>query len=221
MTTYWSAHTHSRYSAKDALPTVEKVVARAVELGYPALGLTDHGNMGGAATLYAECHKAGVEPLPGIEAYVALDRTKGKRPKTMHMGLLATSAVGYRNLVGLNNMASTNFRWKPILDLPDLAAAADQGLLEGVVATSGCWFGMLPTMLREGDPLSVRNLLLSLDSWFDQLYVEIQHHNIVDATHDDPRHVALLHGIAKDLSLPTVITQDSHYCTLEIGRAHV
>ena len=85
--TFWSAHTHSRYSAKDALPTVEKVVAKAAQLGYPALGLTDHGNMGGAAQLYSASRKAGIKPLPGIEAYVALDRSVDAR-KTMHLGML-------------------------------------------------------------------------------------------------------------------------------------
>ena len=46
---YWSAHTHSRYSVNDALPTVEAIVARAKELHQPAVGLTDHGNMAGTA----------------------------------------------------------------------------------------------------------------------------------------------------------------------------
>ena len=40
---FWSAHTHCKFSAKDALPTVQAIVVRAAELQYPALGLTDHG----------------------------------------------------------------------------------------------------------------------------------------------------------------------------------
>jgi DNA polymerase-3 subunit alpha len=105
---YWSAHTHSRYSAKDALPHVDKVVATAVDLGYPAIGLTDHGNMAGSKQLYVAARKAGIEPLPGIEAYVAIDRA-GKRPSTMHMGMLALNEQGYRNLVGMSTLAARNF----------------------------------------------------------------------------------------------------------------
>ena len=45
---YWSIHTHSRFSRKDALPTPAAIVDRAVKLGYPALALTDHGTMSGA-----------------------------------------------------------------------------------------------------------------------------------------------------------------------------
>ena len=215
--TFWSAHTHSRYSAKDALPTVEKVVARAAELEYPALGLTDHGNMAGAAQLYTAARKAGIKPLPGIEAYVAVSREVNARA-TMHLGILATTAKGYRNLVGLTTQAHRQFHYKPVLDLADLAAAGEDGRLEGLVVMSGCWFGLLPTLLREGQPQAARNLLLALDSWFDQAYVELQHHGIYkEATTKDPRqhddeHVALLYSMAQSLSLPVLVTQDSHYC---------
>jgi len=219
--TFWSAHSHSRYSAKDALPTVDAMIDKAVELGYPALGLTDHGVGGGWAQLYTGARKAGIEPLPGVEAYVALDRLKGKRPATMHMGMLATSAVGYRNLVGLVTASHANFRYKPVIDMADLAAAGADGRLEGVAALSGCWFGVLPTLLREGSPIAVRNLLTALDAWFGSgLYVEMQHHNIDDETHTDAAHVGILHGMATALGLPMVITQDSHYCEPEDRRDH-
>jgi DNA polymerase-3 subunit alpha len=215
--TYWSAHTHSRYSAKDALPTVEKVVAKASALGYPALALTDHGGMGGAAQLYTACRKAGIEPLPGIEAYVSLDRfkrdPKSKRAQSMHLGLMALSDKGYRNMVGLTTQMHRQFHFTPIIDMADLAAASTDGRLEGIAVTSGCWFGLLPKMLREGDPVSTRNILAALEGWFDgNLYLEMQHHNIDDEEHADNEHVTLLHQIGQSMGLPMVITQDSHYC---------
>jgi len=217
---YWSAHSHSKFSTQDALPTVEAMVATAVQYGQPALGLTDHGNGGGWVALYTACRAAGIEPLPGIEAYVAIDRTKGKRPQTVHMGMLATTQAGYRNLAGLVTQSHRQYRYKPVLDLADLAGAGEEGRLSGVVALSGCWFGMLPTMLREGDPLAARNLLVALDGWFDQVYVELQHHYVVDQAHDDPRHVAALHALADSVGLPVVITQDSHYCQPQDKPAH-
>jgi DNA polymerase-3 subunit alpha len=218
--TYWSAHTHSKFSAKDALPSIDKVVATAVELGYPALGLTDHGSMGGSAQLYKTCRKAGIEPLPGMEAYVAIDRA-GNRPQTMHMGLLATSEIGYRNMVGLSSLAHANFKYKPILDFGDLAYAAENGLLDGVAATTGCWFGMVPTLMRDGDWNSVRNVLEALRGWFGSgTYVEVQNHLIVDAGHDDDIYGQQLLGLASVLGLPMILAQDSHYCHLEDRPAH-
>ena len=208
---FWSAHSHSKYSAVDALPDVERVVDRAEELGYPALGLTDHGNMAGAARLYTACRAVGIKPVPGVEAYVHLNR--GASRKAMHLGLLATSAVGYRNLVGLVTQSHKQFWYRPQLDIGDFAEAARDGRLEGIAAMSGCHFGLLPTQLREGagDGKQIRNLLASLDSWFGSgLYVELQHHKVPGQ--DDAANVARLHGIAQSMGLPVIITQDSHYC---------
>lgn len=218
---YWSIHTHSRFSAKDALPAVDKVVARAVELEYPALALTDHGTMGGAAQLYRACRKAGIAPLPGMEAYVAVNRKEGKRPPTMHMGLIGTTEQGYRNVVGLATLAHRNFHYKPVLDFGDLAWAAENGLLDGVAATSGCWFGLAPIIMREGSMLGVRNVLEAMRGWFGSgLYVEIQNHMIIDVDHDDDVYGQQLYSLANDLGLPVVLAQDSHYCHLEDRPAH-
>jgi len=217
---YWSAHTHSKYSARDALPTVQEIVNKAAEFNYPAIGLTDHGTMAGAAQLYVAARKNGIEPLPGIEAYIAINKNE-TRPSTMHMGLLATNAKGYRNLVSLVSQSHQQFKYKPILDLSDLAQAAEDGRLDGVAAMTGCWFGLLPTLLREGHTASVKNVLGAMDSWFGSgLYVEIQNHQIIDKTHDDEAHTRVLHAIAKSMGLPTILTQDSHYIELEDRKAH-
>ena len=64
---YFSIHTHSRYSVKDALPSVEQMVARAAGLEQPALGLTDHGVLAGIYELYTHSKKAGILPIPGSE----------------------------------------------------------------------------------------------------------------------------------------------------------
>ena len=226
---FWSAHTHSRYSAKDGLPAVEAVVRRAAELGYPALGLTDHGNMAGSVELYNGCRAAGIEPLPGMEAYVAFDRShrsvqKDGRPgriKTHHACLLATSTAGYRNLVRLNNTAVRNFNYVPVLDLGDLAAAAEAGALEGVAMTTGCWFGLVAKQLREGDPSVTLNMLKALQGFFgDRLLVELQNHQIIDDEHDDELHTELMFGLAQQIGAPVILTQDSHYTHREHRRDH-
>src|SRR4051812_16632483 len=94
---FWSVHTHSRFSVNDALPRVEHIVERAAELEYPALGLTDHGNISGAVNLYTACRAAGIEPLPGVELYVTPDTEMGQRANE-HLTVVAYSEQGYRNL---------------------------------------------------------------------------------------------------------------------------
>ena len=47
MDNFVNLHNHSDYSLLDGFGTVDEYIARAVEMGQPALGLTDHGNVCG------------------------------------------------------------------------------------------------------------------------------------------------------------------------------
>ncbi|HEX3032551.1 MAG TPA: PHP domain-containing protein, partial [Bacillota bacterium] len=64
-------HTHSGYSLLDGAGRIEELVARAAELGMPALAITDHGVMFGVVDFYKACRKYGIKPILGCEVYVA------------------------------------------------------------------------------------------------------------------------------------------------------
>src|SRR4026207_1030644 len=64
-------HVHSEYSLLDGAARLEKLVERAKVLKFPALALTDHGNLFGAVNFYTACSKSGVKPILGSELYVA------------------------------------------------------------------------------------------------------------------------------------------------------
>ena len=101
---FWSLHTHSKFSVNDALPTPEQCVEKAVELGYPALGLTDHGSpVRQHRYLQSGCRKVGIEPLPGIELYV-VHRHRVRRPQdNMHLTIAAYTEPA----------TATWSRWRP------------------------------------------------------------------------------------------------------------
>src|SRR5260370_1258690 len=63
-------HVHSEYSLLDGAARLEKLVQKAKDLHFPAIALTDHGNMFGAIDFYLAAQKAGVKPLLGCELYV-------------------------------------------------------------------------------------------------------------------------------------------------------
>ncbi len=96
-------HTHSHYSLLDGLSKIPDLVARAKELGMPALALTDHGAMYGAIEFYKECKAADIKPIIGVEAYMAertrFDKEPGIDAKRYHLTLLAKNAAGYKNLM--------------------------------------------------------------------------------------------------------------------------
>ena len=63
-------HNHTEYSMLDGAAKIKPMVAEAVRLGQPALGITDHGYLFGAYEFYRECVSAGIKPIIGMEAYI-------------------------------------------------------------------------------------------------------------------------------------------------------
>ena len=53
-------HLHTEYSTLDGAVRCKDVVARAAELGMPAVAMTDHGNLFGAVEFYEKARAAGV-----------------------------------------------------------------------------------------------------------------------------------------------------------------
>ena len=136
-------HTHSHYSLLDGLGKIDDLINEAVRLKMPALALTDHGNMYGAIEFYKKCEKAGIKPIIGTEAYVALESMSQKRPgidnKRYHILLLAKNETGYKNLIKLVTASNLEgFYYKPRMDKEIL-----RGHSEGIICLSACLAGEL------------------------------------------------------------------------------
>ncbi len=91
-------HTHSHYSLLDGLSKISDLVEKAKEDGMEAIALTDHGAMYGAIDFYMECTKAGIKPIIGVEAYMAVrnlgDKEAGVDNKRYHLTLHAKNFEG-------------------------------------------------------------------------------------------------------------------------------
>ena len=217
---YWSVHTHSEYSVKDAMGSVKSIVDRAAELNYPGLALTDHGNIAGAVELYQNCMENGIKPFPGCEMYLVESRIDKRKEKRYHFGVLAYTTEGYRNLVNLVNLSHQNFYRYPIVDLADLADLASAGRLKGLVVTTGCYFGYVTqTLINEGRA-EARRIVKAFDGWFDHVFVEIQKHCIHNEDQDEDWNADQLMKIADELGLHIVLGQDSHYVHKEQQPVH-
>src|SRR5690242_18239459 len=59
-------HVQSMYSLYDSIGSPEDIVARAKELGYDAIALTDRHALYGAVEFYEAAHKAGIKPIIGV-----------------------------------------------------------------------------------------------------------------------------------------------------------
>jgi DNA polymerase-3 subunit alpha len=196
------------------------MVATVGRMGQKALGLTDHVNMAGSVQLYKHAMKAGIKPFPGTELYVVGDRGD-KKAKRHHMCVVAFTTEGYQNLVRLSTLSHHNFFHKPIVDQADLAGLAEDGYLKGLAATSGCYFGFTSQAISQGDMDAARSYLTGYAKWFDRFYVELQNHNIDHGNGQDDDSLAnALMGLADELGLPCVLTQDSHYCDQHDKETH-
>jgi error-prone DNA polymerase len=60
---YVELHTHSAYSFGDGVCTPEALAARAAELGYEALALTDARSWAGVVRFAMEAQGRGVQPI--------------------------------------------------------------------------------------------------------------------------------------------------------------
>ncbi|HOS44422.1 MAG TPA: PHP domain-containing protein, partial [Armatimonadota bacterium] len=216
-------HLHSEYSLLDGACRVKDIPARAAELGMPAIAATDHGNMHATIEFYRACQKAGVKPIIGMEAYVCdhsrLEKRDG-RANTGHMVLLARNQTGYRNLLKLASSASLEgFYYTPRVDHELLAAHA-----EGIIALTACLGGEIPKIITAGDLERAKALCCWYQELFgpDGFYLELQDHNTPQRVFyaEQPRMNAALRGIAAELGIPLVVTNDTHYLLREDFDAH-
>lgn len=99
---YVPLHVHSDYSVRDGLESVEAIVARARELGLPALALTDWTNVCGYVKFYRACLRAGIKPLLGAD--VEVDGGGGAQQR-FRLTLLAMDASGRQQLYDLLSRA--------------------------------------------------------------------------------------------------------------------
>ena len=213
-------HCHSHYSLLDGAGTIKGLLERAKALRMTALALTDHGNLHGAVKFYQTAKELGINPILGIEAYIAPGSRfhkegGGSKEASYHLTLLARDAVGFRNLVQLSSAAFLEgFYFKPRIDKELLAAHR-----EGLICLSGCVSSELNRSLLAGGEANFEKAL-AVAAWFQKLfgndyYIEIQN-NHLEAQR------LVMEGavrVASQLGIPLVATSDVHYVNREDAEA--
>jgi DNA polymerase-3 subunit alpha len=211
-------HVHSEFSLLDGMSRPAELAARAAELGMPAVAITDHGALYGAIAFHQAATAAGVKPIIGVEAYVAArghtDRDPRLDANNHHLILLARNATGYRNLLALVTKANLDgYYYKPRIDKALLAEHA-----EGLIGTSACLGGEVLKRLADGDERGARQVADEYRSILGDgnFFIEIQDHGLAEQRVLHPKLVDL----AKDLGLPLLATNDTHYTRPGQAEAH-
>jgi error-prone DNA polymerase len=130
---YVELHCHSAFSFLDGASQPEELAARAAELGYAALALTDHDGVYGSLEFAHAAKFFGVRPITGTE--LTLDGGT-------HITLLVESRRGYANLCRLLTEAHAGTRRIGHEDREPLPASVPlervAELNDGLVCLSGC-----------------------------------------------------------------------------------
>ena len=185
-------HCHSAYSFLDGASHPEELAARAAELGYEALALTDHDGVYGSLEFAHAAKAFGVRPITGAEVTLS---------DGSHVTLLVETPQGYANLCRLLTAAHAGTRPKPTEPVPP---ALDRHLLashhDGLICLSGC--------ARDG--LAVRNAngAAELAAVFgrDRFFVELQR----PYERGDARRNNRLRQLAETIGVQTVATGNVH-----------
>jgi DNA polymerase III subunit alpha len=220
-------HVHTEFSMLDGAARLDDLMMRAVDLGMPAIAMTDHGNVFGAYDFYKKATQHGIRPIIGMEGYYApqgrFERSsfdfaggfdegtpedpsagRGKHSYT-HMTLWAENTAGMHNLFRLSSLASLEGMYhKPRFDR-DLLERYGSGL----IGTTGCPSGEVNRWLQAGQydralstAADMRDILGA-----GNYFVELMDHGLGI----ERQFRADLLRIAKALDLPLVATNDSHY----------
>ncbi|MFC1670634.1 PHP domain-containing protein, partial [Spirochaetota bacterium] len=214
-------HNHSDYSILDGAITVDNLIKRTVELGMPAVALTDHGNMFGAIDFYKKARKSGIIPIIGQEFYIA-PGSRTKKEKVMgsdeqnsyHLILLAKNNTGYKNLLKLSSIGFTEgFYYKPRIDMEVLEKYS-----EGLICSSACIGGQIPSLILKGKEQKAREIAGRFQEIFgrDHFYLELQYHNM---TKQETVNKELI-KISSELNIPLIATNDAHYLGREDAYSH-
>jgi DNA polymerase III subunit alpha len=219
MSQFVHLHLHTDYSMLDGACDVEKLCQRAKQLNMPAVAMTDHGNIFGAVHFVNAAKTAGIKPIIGCELYVCkkpdhrIARTPPEGDTYNHLLVLAENDEGYRNLVKITSEASLHgFYYKPRVSKAFLADHA-----KGLIALSGCLKGEVAEFLMEDKYDAARQAAATYGDIFGRqnFFLEIQDQGLEMEHRIHPG----LFRLEKDLGVPLVATNDSHYLCEEDAHA--
>jgi len=175
----------------------------------PALALTDHGTMFGVIDFYNKATAQGINPIIGVETYLAARSMKEHDPqldkKSTHLLLLAENDVGYHNLLRIVSAAQLEgFYYYPRIDHELLSQYS-----EGLICSSGCMAAEIPRLIQTEQHEEARKRL----DWYFELFgannffLELQKHEIPEL---ETINKTLLE-LGKRYEARFIATNDSHY----------
>lgn len=222
-------HVHSQYSILDGQASIENLFARAEELGFPGLALTDHGNMFGVKEFfkYAKEHP-NIKPIIGCEVYV----TRGYDHKIKdeahrryyHLILLAKNYNGYKNLMKIVSVGHIEGMY---YGKPRVSHEVLERYHEDLICSSACMAGEIPQNILAGNMEGAEKAILWHKNLFgEDYYLEVMLHKTevpglsLDVYNYEKEYCKVIFELGAKLGVKVIATNDSHFVRKEDGPAH-
>ena len=225
-------HVHTEYSMLDGASLLGPLFDRTAELGMPAIAMTDHGNVHGAFDFYSKAREAGRQAdhrhggLPHARHAPQREEARGKWNKGGERRRLRRRRLhphddarrvdrGHAQPVpavvdARASRATTTSR------APTVSCCSEYA--KGLIVTTGCPSGEIQTWLRSATTTKARASAAEFQDIFgkDNFFLELMDHDLDIETRvrDD------LLRLGKDLGIPVIATNDSHYTAPDDAEAH-
>lgn len=213
---------HSTFSHGDGHKLPKVHVARAVELGYTAMALTEHGGSSSHFQFEKAAIELGLKPIFGLEGYTGPVDKESRTQFKYHLTILARSNNGYKNLNQLITQSWKDFSYHPTISGDNLQRNSGD-----LYALSGCTGSMLACALVGGKGIPVptsrdgygwddaRRIISRFARLFGERYfLEVQPFYELEKTcRINPAYERL----SRESGVPLVATCDVHYPRPEDG----
>ncbi|MEC9208835.1 MAG: DNA polymerase III subunit alpha [Bacteroidota bacterium] len=219
-------HVHSQFSVLQATVDVKALVNKAVEMGMPAVGLTDHTNMFGSYKfidavlnhpINADVNDGDTPLLKavlGCELNVCKNHLdKSKKDYGAQIPFLCKNKNGFHNLSKLSSLGNLDgFYYVPRVD-KDLIEAYKEDL----IVLTGSTYGAIPNLiLNVGEQQAEEEFKWWLDIFGDDFFVEINRHNLDEESHVNK----VLIAFARKYNVKIIASNNVYYLNKEDANAH-
>ena len=205
---YVELRAHSWYSFLNGASSVDELLARAIDLEMPALGLTDLNNLCGALEFANAATALGIQPISGADLMLT------ECAETAPISLLAESGAGYANLSQLISLAHlSGGRRTPMFDATLLPEHAD-----GLILLAGAPGSRLARLTDRREWTNAETTLQHYVDWFGprSVFVELQQHLV----HGDTTRIRRLVELADRCHVNAVVTNEVWYHRRSRARLH-
>ena len=206
--TFVHCHLHSEFSLSDSTIRIAQLVQRCVELGMPAVALTDNCNLFALVKFFKAAESAGIKPIAGADLF--LDNGQSG---TYRITVLCQNHKGF---LSLSRLISRAYLEGHQHDTPLIKAKWLFADNEGLIVVQGRHSPLAQLIQQADKPDAIAQIAEWLSLFPRRLYIEISRTGLADEAPFNARAVAF----ANQHQIPLLASNDVRFLEADDFEAH-